>query len=150
MILKICGLGWWNPGTFSFLLHSLSLTSSHLILFPPSHSILLPNLLLTPPEVSQMTNQIIHEEISMLFYLEKFSGCWWRHAIMESSSKYRSLIRDLRQILNLDPSLTTFFGFELFAPMMTSRVFQEGRGESFHRSYIVSDKLLYSFQLIIH
>ena len=27
-----------------------------------------------PPEGSQMTNQFIHEEISMLFCSEKFSG----------------------------------------------------------------------------
>ena len=37
---------WWCS---SFLLHSLALTSSHLLLIPPSYSTLLPNLLLPPP-----------------------------------------------------------------------------------------------------
>ena len=32
----------WNPGTSSFLLHSLPLPSSHLLLIPPSYSNLLP------------------------------------------------------------------------------------------------------------
>ena len=66
LILKSCGMGEWNPGTSYFLLHSLPLTSSQ--------------LLLTPPEGSQMTNQFIHEEISMLFCAEKFyggGGGWW-------------------------------------------------------------------------
>ena len=53
------------PSTFS---------SSDLLLIPPSYSSLLPNLLLTPPEGSLMTNQFIHEEISMLFCSEKFVG----------------------------------------------------------------------------
>ena len=74
LILKICGMGEWNSGTSCFLLHSLPLTSSHLLLIPPSYSSLLPNLLLPPPEGSQMTNQFIHEEISMLFCSENFSG----------------------------------------------------------------------------
>ena len=74
LILKICEMGGWNPGTFSFLLHYLPLTSSHLPLIPPSYSSLLPNLLLPPPEGSQMTNQFIHEEVSMLFCSEKFYG----------------------------------------------------------------------------
>ena len=43
---------YWSPGTSSFLLHSLPLTSSHLLLIPPSYSTLLPNLLLTPPTSS--------------------------------------------------------------------------------------------------
>ena len=43
---------YWFPGTSSFLLHSLPLISSHLLLIPPSYSILLPNLLLTPPTSS--------------------------------------------------------------------------------------------------
>ena len=77
LILKSCGMGEWNPGTSCFLLHSLPLTSSHLLLIPPRYSSLLPKLLLTPPEGSQMTNQFIHEEISMLFCSEKFHGGWW-------------------------------------------------------------------------
>ena len=40
-------------GTSSFLLHSLPLTSSHLLLIPPSYSTLLPNILLTPPTSSR-------------------------------------------------------------------------------------------------
>ena len=52
-----------------------------------------------PPEGSQMTNQFIHEEISMLFCSEKFHG-WWvvggGIAIIATSSRSRSLIRDLR------------------------------------------------------
>ena len=52
LILKSCGMGEWNPGTSSFLLHSLPLTSFHLLLIPPSYSSLLPNLLLTPPTSS--------------------------------------------------------------------------------------------------
>ena len=48
LILKSCGVDGWNPWTSSFLLHSLPLTSSHLLLNPPSYSTLLPNLLLTP------------------------------------------------------------------------------------------------------
>ena len=54
-----------------------------------------------PPEGSQMTNQFIHEEISMLFCSEKFNG-WWQVvvvggdiAIIATSSRSRSL-RDLR------------------------------------------------------
>ena len=49
-----------------------------------------------------MTNQIIHEEISMLFCSEKFGG-WVGGgggggdiAIIVTSSRSRSLIRDLR------------------------------------------------------
>ena len=42
----------WVGGTSSFLLHSLPLTPSHLLLIPPSYSSLLPNLLLTPPSSS--------------------------------------------------------------------------------------------------
>ena len=76
LILKSCGVGWWNPGT-SFLLYSLPLTSFHLLLIPPSYSSLLPNLLLPPPEGSQKTNQIIHEDISILFCSEKLPGSWW-------------------------------------------------------------------------
>merc|ERR1719270_975010 len=54
-----------------------------------------------------MTNQFICEEISMLFCSEKFAGWWWwRHAIIATSSRSRSLIRDLRLTLDLDPSLT--------------------------------------------
>ena len=57
-----------------------------------------------------MTNQIIHEEISMLFCSEKFSGWWWwwwwRQAIIATNSRSRSLIKDLRLTLDLDPSLT--------------------------------------------
>ena len=45
LILKSYGGG---GGTSSFLLHSLPLTSSHLLLIPPSYSTLLPNFLLTP------------------------------------------------------------------------------------------------------
>ena len=41
---------------------------------PSTYSTLLPNLLLPPSEGSQMTNQFINEEISMLFCLEKFYG----------------------------------------------------------------------------
>ena len=63
-------------GAMFLLVHSLPLTSSHLLLIPPSYSTLLPNLLLTPPEGCQMTNQFIHEEISMLFCSEKFHGGW--------------------------------------------------------------------------
>ena len=37
-----------TPGTSYFLLHSLTLISSHLFLISPSYSILLPNLLITP------------------------------------------------------------------------------------------------------
>ena len=52
-----------------------------------------------PPEGSQMTNQSIHEEISMLFCSEKFSGGgggWMGDiAIISSSFRSRSL-RDLR------------------------------------------------------
>ena len=54
-----CDIGEWDwrwtfililkSWTSSFLLHSLPLTSSHLLLIPPSYSTLLPNLLLTPP-----------------------------------------------------------------------------------------------------
>ena len=101
LILKSCGVGGWNPETSSFLLHFLPLASSHLLLIPPSNSTLLPNLLLTPPEGSQMTNQFIHEEISMLFCAEKFAG-WCLVvgggdiAIIATSSRSRSLIRDLR------------------------------------------------------
>ena len=47
--LKSCGVGGWNPGTSSFFLHSIPLSSSHLLLIPPSYSTLLPNLLLTLP-----------------------------------------------------------------------------------------------------
>ena len=50
--LKSCGVGGWNPGTSSFFLHSIPLSSSHLLLIPPSYSTLLPNLLLTPPTSS--------------------------------------------------------------------------------------------------
>merc|ERR1719270_299393 len=99
-------MGEWNHG-ISFLLHSLPLTSSHLLLIPPCYSSLLPKLLLPPPKGSQMTNQFIHEEISMLFCSEKFYGWWvvgggwwvvggWRQSIIASSSRSRSLIRDLR------------------------------------------------------
>ena len=42
-----------RTGTSSFLLHSLPLTSSHLLLIPPTYSTLLPNLLLTPPTCSR-------------------------------------------------------------------------------------------------
>ena len=92
MILKRCGVGGWNPETSFFLLHFLSLTSSHLLLIPPSYSTLLPNFLLPPPEGSQMTNQFIHEEISMLFCSEKFYGWWWwRQAIIATSSRSSSL-----------------------------------------------------------
>ena len=52
LILKSCGVGGWNPGTSSFFLHSIPLSSSHLLLIPPSYSTLLPNLLLTPPTSS--------------------------------------------------------------------------------------------------
>ena len=52
LILKSCGVGEWNPETSSFLLHYLTLTSSHLLLIPPIYSSLLPNLLLTPPTYS--------------------------------------------------------------------------------------------------
>ena len=82
MISKSCEVGEWNPGTSSFLLHSLPITSSHLLLIPPSYSSILPNLLLTPPpKGSQMTNEFIHEEISLLFCSEKFHGGagGWRH-----------------------------------------------------------------------
>ena len=60
LIFKNCGVGGWNPETSSFLPHSHPLTSSH--------------LLLTPPNGSQMTNQFLNEEISMLFCSEKFYG----------------------------------------------------------------------------
>ena len=46
LILKSCGVGRWNPGTSSFLLHSLPLTSSHLLLIPPTSFLFLPS---TPP-----------------------------------------------------------------------------------------------------
>jgi len=72
LILKSCGVGGWNPGTSSSLLHYLPLTSSQLLLIHPSYS----TLLLSPPKGSQMTNQFIHEEISMLFCSEKFYGGW--------------------------------------------------------------------------
>ena len=51
---KSCGMGWWNPGTSSFLLHSLPVTSSHLLLIPPSYSTLLPNLLQIHPTSTPM------------------------------------------------------------------------------------------------
>ena len=54
--------------------------------------------LVTTPEGSQITNQFIHEEISMLFCSEKFHGGWvvvGDIAIITSSSRSRSL-RDLR------------------------------------------------------
>ena len=53
-----CGVGGWNPETSSFLLHSHPLTSSHLLLIPPSYSTLLPNLLLTPPTSSQRVSDV--------------------------------------------------------------------------------------------
>ena len=59
-----------------------------------------------------MTNQFTHEDISMLFCSEKFhggggGGGWVGDiAIIASSSRSRSLIRDLRLTLDLDPSLT--------------------------------------------
>ena len=69
-----CDIGDWDwrwtfililkSWTSSFLLHSLPLTSSHLLLIPPSYSILLPNLLpnllLPPPKEYQRTNQFKH------------------------------------------------------------------------------------------
>ena len=51
-----------------------------LLLILPRYSTLLPNLLRTlspPSEGSQMTNQIIHEDISILFCSEKLPGSWW-------------------------------------------------------------------------
>ena len=53
-----------------------------LLLILPRYSTLLPNLLRTlspPSEGSQMTNQIIHEDISILFCSEKLPGSWWWH-----------------------------------------------------------------------
>ena len=44
LILKSCCVGGWISGTSSILLHSLTLTSSHILLIPPTYSILLPNL----------------------------------------------------------------------------------------------------------
>ena len=73
---------------------------------PPSLYIL---FLLPPPKESQMTNQFIHEEISMLFCSEKFPGGWVGGgdiATIATSSRSRSL-RDFRLTLDLDPSLTT-------------------------------------------
>ena len=43
---------YWSSGTSSFLLHYLPVTSSHLLLIPPSYSTLLPNLLPIPPTSS--------------------------------------------------------------------------------------------------
>ena len=45
LLLSSFGMVCW---TSSFLLHSLPLIASHLLLIPHSYSILLPNLLLTP------------------------------------------------------------------------------------------------------
>ena len=56
-----------------------------------------------------MTNQFIPEEISMLYCAEKFyggGGGGGYIAIIVSSSRSRSLIRDLKYTLDLDPSLT--------------------------------------------
>ena len=85
----------YKNGWTSVVLHSLPLTSSHLLLIPPSYSAPLPNLLLPPPKESQMTSQFMHEEISMLFCSEKFSGGGGGIAIIASSFRSRSL-RDLR------------------------------------------------------
>ena len=49
-----------------------------------------------------MTNQFIQKEISMLFCSEKFYGGGGYIAIIASSSRSRSLIRDLRWTLDLD------------------------------------------------
>ena len=97
----------WNPGTSFFLLHSLPLTSSHLLLIPPSYFTLLPNLLLTPPNSSYLLPKGLRWLISS--YMKRFQcysaqksflGGWvvvvGDIAIIATSSRSRSLIRDLR------------------------------------------------------
>ena len=50
----------------------------------------------------------------MLFCSEKFYGGGGGYvAIIASSSRSRSLIRDLRQTLDLDPSLTILISFQM-------------------------------------
>ena len=94
----------WNPGTSFFLLHSLPLTSSHLLLIPPSYFTLLPNLLLTPPNSSYLLPKDVRWLMSS--YMKRFQcysaqkrflGGWVvvDIAIIASSSRSRSL-RDLR------------------------------------------------------
>ena len=99
LILKSCWVGRWNPGTSSFLLYSLPLTSSHHLLIPPSYSTLLPNLPITPPTSSRRISDDywVHtwRDFNLIVLRKVF---WWVGdiAIIASSSRSRSLIRDLR------------------------------------------------------
>ena len=121
------GLVWFNMGGgVRWLVSSyvkifqcystLPLTSSHLLLFPPSYYTLLPNLLPTPPTSSwRASDDLVHIWRDFnVFLLRKVSwlvvvGGGGDIAIIATSSRSRSLIWDLRWTFDLDPSLTKYF-----------------------------------------